>query len=276
MVVPCGNTDLFLFRSCSRLGAAYNFSTQASGNDWRMTELPDMRNADSPAAPESPVAAGPASPSLRPSPGRASVQRAERTDTDFDVLLRGVLGPAFGMALRITGNRQDAEDLVQEASLAAYRGFATFQPGTNFKAWFFRIMINCFLTSRRRARPETSLQDLEDSHAAYFFMRTAEAGLHGEFDDPAAATIGQMAQEDVARALAALPEEFRVVCTLYFMEDLAYQEIADILQVPVGTVRSRLHRGRKMLQKRLWKVAEDQGIVRTRPARQTTNVGTDA
>jgi RNA polymerase sigma-70 factor (ECF subfamily) len=91
-----------------------------------------------------------------------------------------------------------------------------------------------------------------------------------------AATVGQMAQEDVAGALAALPEEFRVVCTLYFMEDLAYQEIADILRLPVGTVRSRLHRGRKMLQKRLWKVAEDQGIVRTGPEAATTNAGTDA
>ena len=119
------------------------------------------------------------------------------------------------------------------------------------------------------------MEDLEDSHAAYLFMRTAEAGLHGRYDDPAGATIGQMAQEDVAAALESLPEEFRVVCTLYFMDDLAYQEIADILGLPVGTVRSRLHRGRKMLQKRLWKVAEDQGIVRTRPALQTTSAGTD-
>jgi RNA polymerase sigma-70 factor (ECF subfamily) len=120
------------------------------------------------------------------------------------------------------------------------------------------------------------MHDLEDSHAAYLFMRTAEAGLHAKFDDPAGATIGQMAQEDVASALAALPEEFRVVCTLYFMEDLAYQEIADILRLPVGTVRSRLHRGRKMLQKRLWKVAEDQGIVRARSELQTISTGTDA
>jgi RNA polymerase sigma-70 factor (ECF subfamily) len=192
------------------------------------------------------------------------------------MLLRAVIEPAFRTALRMIGNRHDAEDLVQEASLAAYRGFATFQRGTNFKAWFFRIMMNSYLTSRRRARPEMSMDDLEDSHAAYFFMRTAEAGLHGQYKDPAAATIGQMAQDDVAGALAALPEEFRVVCTLYFMDDLAYQEIADILMLPVGTVRSRLHRGRKMLQKRLWKVAEDQGIVRRASAPQTTNAGNDA
>ncbi|MFN2565873.1 MAG: sigma-70 family RNA polymerase sigma factor [Gemmatimonadaceae bacterium] len=236
-----------------------------------MTELPEMGDLDV----AGPHGAPPAAPALRP-PLATAAARAEGTDADFDMLLRGLLGPAFGTALRMTGNRQDAEDLVQEAALAAYRGFSTFERGTNFKAWFFRIMMNCYLTSRRRTRAETSMQDLEDSHAAYFFMRTAEAGLHAQFEDPAAATIGQMAQDDVARALEALPEEFRVVCTLYFMEDLAYQEIADILGLPVGTVRSRLHRGRKMLQKRLWKVAEDQGIVRTRSARETTSRGTDA
>jgi RNA polymerase sigma-70 factor, ECF subfamily len=239
-----------------------------------MTDLPEMRDLDVPGV-HGPPPAGAAGPAARP-PSGAAAPSEERRDADFDMLLRGVLGPAFGTALRMTGNRQDAEDLVQEASLAAYRGFATFEAGTNFKAWFFRIMMNCYFTTRRRVRPETSMHDLEDSHAAYFFMRTAEAGLHARFDDPAGATIGQMAQEDVTRALEALPEEFRVVCTLYFMEDLAYQEIADILGLPVGTVRSRLHRGRKMLQKRLWKVAEDQGIVRARSAVETTSAGTDA
>ena len=120
------------------------------------------------------------------------------------------------------------------------------------------------------------MDDLEDSHAAYLFMRTAEAGLHARYVDPAASTIGRMTQDGVVRALEALPEEFRVVCTLYFMDDLAYQEIADILRLPVGTVRSRLHRGRKMLQKRLWKLAEDQGIMRARSELQTTSTGTDA
>jgi RNA polymerase sigma-70 factor, ECF subfamily len=232
-----------------------------------MTDLPEMRDLDVPAAHGPPPTGAASAGGLRPT------EPATLVTADFDIMLRAVLGPAFGTALRMTGNRQDAEDLVQEAALAAYRGFATFQAGTNFKAWFFRIMMNCYLTSRRRARPEASMEDLEDSHAAYYFMRTAEAGLHARFADPAAATIAQMAQDDVARALAALPEEFRIVCTLYFMEDLAYQEIADVLGLPVGTVRSRLHRGRKMLQKRLWKVAEDQGIVRSQ-ARQTTTEGT--
>jgi RNA polymerase sigma-70 factor, ECF subfamily len=239
-----------------------------------MSELPETGDLKAPAA-HGGLAALPASPTVVPSSAVTS-SRSGNTDADFDMLLRGVLAPVFGTALRMTGNQHDAEDLVQEASLAAYRGFATFQRGTNFKAWFFRIMMNCYLTGRRRARPETSMENLEDSHAAYFFMRTAEAGLHARYSDPAAATIDQMTQDDVVSALTALPEEFRVVCTLYFMDDLAYQEIADILGLPVGTVRSRLHRGRKMLQKRLWKVAEDQGIVRTGSALQATNAGTDA
>ena len=232
-----------------------------------MTDWPEMRDLDVPGVHAPPPGAAAGAPAPR------ATDAATLTAAEFEMMLRALLGPAFGAALRMTGNRQDAEDLVQEAALAAYRGLATFQPGTNFKAWFFRIMMNCYLTSRRRARPETSMEELEDSHAAYYFMRTAEAGLHARFDDPAAATIGQMAQEDVARALEGLPEEFRIVCTLYFMEDLSYQEIADILGLPVGTVRSRLHRGRKMLQKRLWKVAQDQGIVRSQ-ARQTNSEGT--
>jgi RNA polymerase sigma-70 factor (ECF subfamily) len=240
-----------------------------------MTEQPEMRDVDLPMTRGTPPASA-LMPRPTPSEALAPPRNESAVPPDFDTLLGSVLGQAFGVALRMTGNRQDAEDVVQEAALAAYRGFASFQPGTKFKAWFFRIMMNCYFTSRRRARSETSMQDLEDAHAAYLFMRSAEAGLHGRVDDPVTATIGQMTQEDVAQALEALPEEFRVVCTLYFMDDLAYQEIADVLRLPVGTVRSRLHRGRKMLQKRLWKVAEDQGIVRARSALEETSVGTDA
>ena len=183
----------------------------------------------------------------------------------FEALLRGVVGPALGAALRLTANRQDAEDLVQEAALNAFKSFATFQPGTNFKAWFFRILMNCFYSShRRRRRAEYSVEEMEDAHELYLYERTAEAGLHDRGTDPAKLALGQIAAEDIARALESLPEEYRVVCTMYFIEDFSYQEIADMLGIPVGTVRSRLHRGRRMLQKALWRVAEERGIV---PAR---------
>ena len=184
---------------------------------------------------------------------------------DFDALLRSVLDRAYGTALHLTRHRQDAEDLVQEASLHAFRAFRGFRPDSNFRAWFFRILVNCFYTSRRRRRSESSIDDLEDSFQLYLYARSAEVGLSGESTDPARMALDRLAGEDIGRALEMLPEEYRVVSTLYFLEDFSYQQIAEVLGVPVGTVRSRLHRGRRMLQKRLWTLAEDRGIVPTHP-----------
>ncbi|MFL5620855.1 MAG: sigma-70 family RNA polymerase sigma factor [Gemmatimonadaceae bacterium] len=178
----------------------------------------------------------------------------------FEAQLAGVVDGAFRTALRLTGNRQDAEDLVQEAALGAFRGRATFEPGSNFRAWFYRVLLNCFYGAHRKRRPEQSLADVEDAHDLFLYEHAAEAGLLS-VDDPVQATIGQLASNDIAAALAALPEKHRAVCTMYFMEDFAYEEIAHILGVPIGTVRSRLHRGRAMLQKKLWTLAVDQGVV---------------
>lgn len=184
---------------------------------------------------------------------------------DFESLLGPVVERAYGTALRLTGEAADAEDLVQEAALRAFQAFHQYRQGTNFRAWFFRILLNCFYASRRRKRPETSLNALEEeAEPLYLYSRTAEAGLHAPGRDPAREVLDRIAGEDAARAVASLPEEFRVVATLYFMDDFSYQEIAGVLDVPVGTVRSRLHRGRKLLQKALWEVATDAGLV---PAR---------
>ena len=161
---------------------------------------------------------------------------------------------------------------MQEAALRASRFRHTFQKGTTFKSWFYRIIVNQFYTSTRRKRhnSSTSLDALTDATDIFLYARSAEAGLLRPDADPAANVVSHMASDDVGRALAALPEEFRTVATLYFIDDLSYQEIADILAVPIGTVRSRLHRGRHMLQKRLWSVAEELGIV---PAPATTGTG---
>jgi RNA polymerase sigma-70 factor (ECF subfamily) len=184
------------------------------------------------------------------------------SDREFETLLVGMLDGSYRLALRLTSDSQDAEDLVQEAALRAFRFRHTFQRGTSFKAWFYRIIVNQFYTSTRRKRNvTTSLDDLSEAHDIFLFLRSAEAGLLRPDADPAATAVARMAESDVARALASLPDEFRTVCTLYFMDDLSYQEIADILEVPIGTVRSRLHRGRHMLQKQLWQVAEELGIV---------------
>jgi RNA polymerase sigma-70 factor (ECF subfamily) len=179
---------------------------------------------------------------------------------EFEAELATIVDTVFRTALRLTGNRQDAEDLVQEAALSAFRGRATFVAGSNFKAWFFKILLRCHYGAHRKRRPEHSLADVEDAHDMILYKHAYEAGLLSQ-DDPVAATIGRLASEDIASALGALPEIYRAVCTMYLMDDFSYEEIGDMLGVPLGTVRSRLHRGRAMLQKRLWTLAVDQGIV---------------
>ncbi|MGH7703120.1 MAG: sigma-70 family RNA polymerase sigma factor [Gemmatimonadales bacterium] len=179
----------------------------------------------------------------------------------IESLLTPILGPAYGAALHMTRNPADAEDLVQEAALLACRGFGSFEPGTNFKAWFFRILTNCFYSKYRKRKREGTAVELEDTPELYLYCQTAVVGLHAHTQDPATLVMGKMDTEQVSAAIGALPDEYRVVATLYFMQDFSYQEIAGVLGVPVGTVRSRLHRGRHMLQKALWHIAEERGIV---------------
>jgi RNA polymerase sigma-70 factor (ECF subfamily) len=202
----------------------------------------------------------PSVPDFAPPPNTPLSQRI--SDEEFESSLVAMLERAYRLAYRLTSDPQDAEDLVQEAALRAFRFRHTFQAGTSFKAWFYRIVVNVFYTGTRRRKAVTSsLDSLSDAHEILLFVRSAEAGLLRPDADPAATAVSRMAEDDVARALATLPDEFRTVCTLYFVDDLSYQEIADILAVPIGTVRSRLHRGRQMLQKQLWRVAEELGVV---------------
>jgi len=192
----------------------------------------------------------------------AIVRNRGGESVSFETLLAAVVNPAYGYALRLTRNQADAEDLIQEASFLAHRGFGSFEPGSNFKAWFFTILTNCYRSKYRRdvRRPTV---DLDDTPDLYIYSRSGEAGFPTEGPDPAAALLDKLGTERVEAALAQLPEEYRVVATLYFMQDFSYEEIARAVECPVGTVRSRLHRGRKMLQKALWQVAEEAGIVRS-------------
>jgi RNA polymerase sigma-70 factor (ECF subfamily) len=190
------------------------------------------------------------------------------THAEFEGLLGPILDQAYRVALRLTRNPADAEDLVQEAALLAFRGFGQFQRGTNFRAWFLRILTNAFLSGRRRQRPEDHAVALDDVPAAYL-QRRAHESVSAAHPDPAGPSgadlardvLGRLEAEQVAAAIDALPEEFRVAAVLYFLQDLSYQEIASILDVPIGTVRSRLHRGRALLQRRLWELAVDHGLV---------------
>ena len=194
----------------------------------------------------------------------ADTVNTESAAARFESHLTPILTAAYGVALHMTRHGGDAEDLVQEAALHAFRALEGFQEGTNFKAWFFRILTNLFINAYRRRQREPgidTLSDLEDAPALYLFQRTREMGMQTWTSDPAALVIEKFEAEQVCRAIAALPEDYRVVSALYFIEEFSYQEIAEMVGCPVGTVRSRLHRGRRMLQKALWQIAEQQGIV---------------
>jgi len=182
----------------------------------------------------------------------------ERLAAEFDGMLMPLLGTAYGMTYRMLRSREEAEDVVQEAAILAFRNFASFRNGTNFKAWFFKILINYVRSQCRKRKREPELTPLDDAPDLYLYYQTASAGLHRQSANPAAAVISKMSEEQIQAAISALPPEYNVVAVLYFMEELAYQEIADILDCPVGTVRSRLHRGRKLLQKALWHIAQDE------------------
>lgn len=179
----------------------------------------------------------------------------------FEELFGSVITCAFGVALRYTRNQADAEDLVQEAALLAYRAFDSFETGTNFRAWFLKIVTNCYYSMRRREQRRPVTSDLDDTPDLYIYARSGQAGFPTQGPDPAAALLDKLGTERIVEAINRLPEEYRVVSALYFVEDLTYEEIARVLECPIGTVRSRLHRGRKMLQKSLWQVAVEDGIV---------------
>jgi RNA polymerase sigma-70 factor (ECF subfamily) len=179
--------------------------------------------------------------------------------TLFEQLLQPVLEPAYRAAYHLARNGADADDIVQEASLLAWRNFDSFEQGTNFRAWFQRIVMNVFLTrcrsERRRGVSLPLVADDADSDRT-----AADARWATDAPDAAEAILGSMEVETVQEALAALPVEYRTVAVLYFVDDLSYEQIAETVGCPVGTVRSRLHRGRRLLWKQLAQTARDRGF----------------
>jgi RNA polymerase sigma-70 factor (ECF subfamily) len=171
------------------------------------------------------------------------------------------MGSLYSAALRMTRNPADAEDLVQETYLKAYRAFGSFKEGTNLKAWLYRILTNTFINSyrARKRRPEqTELDDVED---LYLYRRlggleAVSAGRSAEED-----VLDRFTEAEVKEAVEALPEQFRLAVLLADVEGFSYKEIAEILDIPIGTVMSRLHRGRKALQKTLHDFGMQRGLV---------------
>jgi RNA polymerase sigma-70 factor (ECF subfamily) len=171
----------------------------------------------------------------------------------------------YSAALRMTRNPTDAEDLVQETFLKAYRGFGGFEEGTNLKAWLYRILTNTFINkyrAKKRRPDESALDEVED---LYLYRRlggleAAEAGRSAEDE-----LMDHFTETEVKEALESLPEQFRIAVLLADVEGFSYKEIAEILDIPIGTVMSRLHRGRKGLEKRLYDFAVDRGLAARAP-----------
>lgn len=181
----------------------------------------------------------------------------------FETEALSFLDALYRTALRMTRSEAEAEDLVQETYIRAFRFRHQFTAGTNLKAWLFRILTNTFINQYRRkaARPDTTeLDDVEES-ILYRHMRDVSPGSSSP--DPEAEVIDNTLSSEVKEALEALPEKFRTTLLLD-VEGFSYKEIAEMLDIPIGTVMSRLHRGRKFLQKRLYDVARDRGIVAAR------------
>ena len=167
----------------------------------------------------------------------------------------GLMPSLYAAALRMTRNPADAEDLVQETYLRAYRGFGGFQEGTNLKAWLYRILTNTYINSYRAKKRRPDETDLDEVEDLYLYRRLGglEAAMAGRSAEDE--LLERFTDAEVKEALEALPEKFRMAVLLADVEGFAYKEIAEILDIPIGTVMSRLHRGRKALQKRLYEFA---------------------
>jgi RNA polymerase sigma-70 factor (ECF subfamily) len=181
---------------------------------------------------------------------------AQRTPTDpreFERQALPFLSSLYNTAFRLARNAEDAEDLVQETYLRAYRSFDQFTPGTNLKAWLFRILKNAFINEyrKRRATPvEEEFGALEDS-----FESRIDSDRYPAAKNPEQEALERSLDEDVQRALDLLPPDYRMAVLLADLEGFSYKEIAEILEIPIGTVMSRLYRGRKQLEEVLLRYA---------------------
>ena len=165
----------------------------------------------------------------------------------------------YRTALRMTKNVGDAEDLVQEALVKAYRFWDKFETGSNCRAWLFKIMTNVFINeyrSKSRSPMSVNVDDIDDN---YLYGQLA---ANSDGDNPEKELFAKMLDDDVKKAIDELPEDFRIVVVLSFIEGFSYQEIAEIADLQLGTVKSRLHRGRKLLQKELLEYAIKKGIIK--------------
>lgn len=220
-----------------------------------------------------------ASPTTKSTRG-ASKSPEDELATRFERDAVPLIDQLYGGALRMTRNPVDAEDLVQETYFKAYQAFSHFVPGTNLKAWLYRIMTNTYINSyrKKKRRPlETAAEDLTD-HQLLASSGHDSTGLQSAEVE----ALRGLPNEEIANAMNRLGEDYRMVVYYADVEGLAYKEIAEIMGTPIGTVMSRLHRGRKQLREALRQVAaehgigvhDDAGAANTTTEQATTSAGT--
>ena len=185
---------------------------------------------------------------------------------EFEELALPHFDALFSLALNLTRNRKDAEDLVQEAFLRAYRFFDTYRPGTHIKAWLFRILRNAFINRYRAKKVRPAEVDFAKIESAYEQTIDEQFLRRSQPASPEELVMEGILDHEIQQAVLNLPEEYRLVVLMALLEEMSYKEISSALSIPVGTVMSRLHRGRKLLQGALVDLAKKRGILGTPPA----------
>ena len=185
-------------------------------------------------------------------------RNTKKKHTEFEAEALPHMDVLYNFALRTTGNEDDARDLLQETYLKAYRFWDKYEKGTNIRAWLFRIMKNSYINRYRKETKEPDKVDYEDIENFYNTIRAEST----DPNDLQQQLYGNLLGDEVTKALQSLPDDFRTVVILCDIEGLTYEEIAEFVECPIGTVRSRLHRGRKLLQAKLFEYAKQQGMIK--------------
>lgn len=183
---------------------------------------------------------------------------------EFEELAMPRLDMLYGTALRMTHDRSDAEDLVQDTYLKAFRAFEQFEPGTNFKAWIFKILTNNYINRFRKDKRTPDSISMDDTPDFYLYDKVMDKDAQSS-ENPEREFLRKFIADDIKRAVGDLPYDYRITFILSDVQGFSYEEIADITETNLGTVKSRLFRARRMLQQALWKYAREQGIIKEKP-----------
>jgi RNA polymerase sigma-70 factor (ECF subfamily) len=201
----------------------------------------------------------------------AAATTSHQQGWDFEAAAMPFVDALYNTAYRMTRNAEDAEDLVQETYLKAYRYYDKFEEGTNFKAWLFKIMKNTFINNYRKRQLSPALSDFADIEEAFETQVSEDANR--QIKNPEEELLEDMLDDDIQRAMEKLPPDYRMAVILADLEGFSYKEIAEILEVPVGTVMSRLYRGRRLLEAAMLEFAREHGYLREgEPAKMRSRV----